>query len=257
MMINTMAPMPPVNRFANTPPAANSAHTSATSTGLALNSGPMRFGATIPVRNIRISPLLKALDFQGSLSTTVNQMKLIYACIIASRFGSAFQRMVRSPDHSGNEMRETAVRDPAGFMLWIFGIPLLIRAFLNFLPKRHREALVHRVQPDIGNAKGIMAQFRHWNQRLNPLARWSIPTREVTEDWMHQALETLERAGHGKDGSAYHTLLKRYMQGPIRWRNFATGLGMLATIILLGLGVMYFNIRTTQRKNAAMNASGA
>lgn len=210
-------------------------------------ASPLRFGA-----GFQVNRLLKALDFQELATTSVKQVMLIYAAIIFSRFLSAIQRMRQDPLHRTNEIKETAARDPLGFTLWIFGIPVLQRLFLKsnpLIPKHYRQALVEIA--DAGQStQGVMGKLRWLNRKFNPL-RWSIPSREQVSNYMHYSLEKLEQAGFGK-GSADYTKLHDYFEkGLLRYRNLATLLGWGVTIAMLGVGVMFFNIHSTRKRNAA------
>jgi hypothetical protein len=218
---------------------------------------PLQFGfrPAIPAKTTA-SRLLRALDFHELAATTVPQVMVIYAGIILSRFLSAIQRMREDPQHRTNEIRETATRDPLGYALWIFGIPLLQRVFLRFcIPQKYREALTDAsMAPE--STQGLRGKLRWLNRKLNPL-RWSIPSREQVDNQMRYALEKIRKAGFAEGSVEFQKVHHFYEKGMLRWRNMATLLGWTVTIGLLGVGVMLFNIQATRKRNAQQMKAAA
>jgi hypothetical protein len=215
-----------------------------------LAASAVKFGLS-PAMSAKVTAnrFIRSLDFHQLALTTVPQVMVIYAGIILSRFLSAIQRMREDPQHRTSEIRETATRDPLGYALWIFGIPLLQRAFLRFgIPKKYREALTDASKiPE--STQGLRGKLRWLNRKLNPLS-WTIPSREQVDNQMRYALEKARKAGFSEGGAEFRAVRHFYEKGMLRWRNMATLLGWTVTIGLLGVGVMIFNIRATQRRNA-------
>ncbi|HEY9686336.1 MAG TPA: hypothetical protein V6C52_05110 [Coleofasciculaceae cyanobacterium] len=218
---------------------------------------PLQFGfRPVAPAKIAANRLIRFLDFHELAATTVPQVMVIYAGIILSRFLSAIQRMREDPQHRTNEIRETATRDPLGYALWIFGIPLLQRVFLRFcIPKKYRESLTDAsMAPE--STQGLRGKLRWLNRKLNPL-RWSIPSREQVDNQMRYALEKIKKAGFGEGSAEFQKVHHFYEKGMLRWRNMATLLGWTVTIGLLGVGVMLFNIQATRKRNAQQMKSAA
>ena len=67
---------------------------------------------------------------------------------------------------------------------------------------------------------------------------------------MHLALQSLEKAGLGKNHPAYLQTRADYLR-LVKHRNFATALGLGSTILLLGVGINLLNFYLTRKNMAA------
>ena len=189
---------------------------------------------------------LKALDFAELGATTVNQIKVIYGMVILSRLAAASTR-------SKNEVRELATLGIPGYLTWLFGTPMLQRVYLRYVaPKEFRDALI---QPLAAPAKdaNILAKLKY---KL-PLYRYEIPTSQQIKDRAAQALAKLEKAGHGPETELYTKTAAWFKNGPLKYRYFATGLGWVTTIALLGIGLPLLNIMITRKNVAQAKAAAA
>lgn len=199
----------------------------------------------------RAGRFLKALDFQELGTSNLNQIKVVYGLCILSRLYNAAKR-------SKNEVREVLTRDSLGFAFWFFATPILQRLFLaKCVPAQYRSALIQQAPPatraqnwsELQKLPTLKEKLRFINGRLNPLARWTIPSSHQVKDQMAQALSTLERAGH-KPGSDAFLKLENYYKQLVKYRNLSTGVGWAMTIGLLGIGINMYNIYLTKKKVA-------
>jgi hypothetical protein len=76
---------------------------------------------------------------------------------------------------------------------------------------------------------------------LGVLLNWDIPTSQQVHE---QMLHTLSEM---KEGTKAHKATQEFYERLLSYRNTATGLGMLTTITLLGIGINFLNIHITRR----------
>jgi hypothetical protein len=186
---------------------------------------------------------LNYVDFRELGSPHLDQIKIIYTCCILWRLVAANERRKATPTKSWNEIRESMFRDFVGFMFWFFGTPTLQRAFLGLTTSPEiRTSLIQHNQE-----KGSPLR------KFNPLYNWDIPTSEQVKEQMEQALAALEKKGCSRTEPAYQATEKFYGQ-LTKARNLATGVGMLTTIALLGVGINLLNIHLTRKDMARRKA---
>ena len=196
------------------------------------------------MRNVSINRLIKTIDFKEMGISTIPQMMTIYAFCLMSRMYNASRR-------SKNELREQVTRDSMGYSFWFFGAHILQRVFLKFFaPHPYQQALLEiKKAPAEGkflelNTKQKL-QMLNWH--INPLARFTLPSsKQVREQW-ELARHQIEQAGFHA-GSLEFNQVQDYYKNLIKWRQFATGLGHLATIGLIGIGINLYNIHITRKK---------
>lgn len=189
--------------------------------------------------------LMDHFDFQGLGVSHVNQVQLVYLTCVSWRLLAANERRKQSPTKSWNEIRESVMRDSLGMTFWFFATPILQRLFLQGVSRKNPalgQALVQE-NPDVRKAPGVMGTLK----RLSPLTRLNIPTSEQVKDQMEQALHALKAKGVGKTDTAY-LKTERFYKDLLKYRNFATALGLGTTIALLGVGINALNFYLT-RKN--------
>lgn len=215
---------------------------------------PVRHHGSLPANQPKFSSLsmngmgkrlLNQVDFKEMGAPNLNQIKIIYTCCILWRLIAANERRKASPSKSWNEIRESMLRDFVGFMFWFFATPMLQRGYLGATTSPEiRNALIQRNQD-----KG------HFLRKFNPLYNWDIPSSEQVRDQAEQALAALRKQGIQHTDDAYKTTEAFYGQ-LTKARNLATGVGLVTTILLLGIGINLFNIHLT-RKNVARRQAEA
>lgn len=202
-----------------------------------------RFTATEPNTPKKLAPringALKHLDFREQGLSHVAQIQLVYAACILWRLTAANQRRKASPTQSWNEVRESLLRDSVGFTFWFFGTPTLQRLYLKLIPKDYQKALI---QTNPLNKQGAWQQLKQWN----PISRYTIPTSEQIKDMKAQAISRMEEARLKKSDEAFQKI-EAYYKTLMTHRNVASGIGLLSTIGLLGIGINYLNVYLTNR----------
>lgn len=218
---------------------------------VALNSpqfGSLLTTSSLAMQRAPISNRLKSFDFQNLAVATINQIQVIYGMCLLSRTYNSWKR-------SPNELRETITRDSMGYTFWFFGTPILQRLFLKaFAPPNYKDALLEiKKTPISKNPTGLNIQHKlsSINQKINPLAHFSLPTTRQVKNQMQHALLRIEQSGY-KEGSPEFTKIENYYKNLVKWRNFATGLGYIVTIGLIGIGINLYNIHMTRKKNAKL-----
>lgn len=204
-----------------------------------------RFGHAAPTPSHRptvpaISKVLRYFDFRDLGFSHVGQIQLVYAGCILWRLVAANERRKASPSKSWNEIRESALRDSVGYAFWFFGTPTLQRLYLKLFPSKELENAL--IQPTRNNESGLWATLKKWN----PISGYAIPTSEQVRDMKAQALARLAKAKL-ENGSSDFQRVEKYYKQLLHHRNLATGVGLLSTIGLLGLGINYFNFYLTQK----------
>jgi hypothetical protein len=140
-----------------------------------------------------------------------------------------------------------------GFAFWFFVTPMLQRVFLKFCaPAKYKKALLEvKQKPASDNFANLSlkqkAQVINWH--VNPLERYSLPSSKQVKEQMHLALEKMEKGGYGNTSKEF-LHIQNYYKDLVKWRNYATGLGYLVTIGLLGIGINLYNIHVTKKKMA-------
>jgi hypothetical protein len=186
-----------------------------------------------------LSGALKHFDFRDPGVSHMSQIQLVYAICILWRLVAANQRRKASPTQSWNEIRESLLRDSVGYAFWFFGTPTLQRLYLKLIPKDYQKALIHTNPP---NNQGAWQQLKQWN----PISRFAVPTSEQIKDMKAQAINHMEEAGLEKSDEAFQKI-EAYYKTLMTHRNVATGIGLLSTIGLLGIGINYLNFYLTNR----------
>lgn len=215
-------------------------------------SYPPRFGGVLNplmvahqlpgMQRAGIGNALKQFDFKELGIATIPQIMLIYGMCILSRMYNAWVR-------SKNEFREEVVRDSMGFSFWFFGTPIIQRAFLKLCaPAPYRQALLEINPKPLGRFSSLplKEKARALNWYLNPLARYSLPSTKQVQEQEKLALEKMEKAGYTTHSGEF-AHVRDYYKNLVKWRNFATGLGYLVTIGLIGIGINLYNIHITKK----------
>lgn len=201
----------------------------------------------------KIGKHLKHFDFREVGASPVNQIQLIYAACILWRLLAANERRKASPTKSWNEIRESALRDSVGYAFWFFGTPTLQRLYLATVPKEYQKALIQESPGRV--AKSPANGWQHMKEMMrkwNPITGYAIPTSEQVKDLKAQAINDLKAL---KLPTSHENFQKvdNYYKKLLTHRNMATGIGLLSTIGLLGIGINYLNFYLT-RKNMERRA---
>lgn len=205
---------------------------------LARFSGPE---AASPLKQLRpkISNALKYFDFREVGFSHVGQIQLVYAACILWRLAAANERRKASQTQSWNEIRESALRDSVGYAFWFFGTPTLQRLYLKLIPDEYGKALIRTNE---NNKSGPWQQIKKWN----PISGYAIPTSEQVKDMKAQALARLKETSIEKSDEGFQRV-EAYYTKLMGHRNMATGIGLISTIGLLGIGINYLNFYLTRR----------
>lgn len=218
-----------------------------------------RFGAVIPqsamegfarqlpgMKQISVPRFLKTFDFKDIGMVTIPQMMLIYGLCLLSRSFNAARR-------SKNELREQVTRDSMGYAFWFFVTPILQRLFLKVCaPKQYAQALLELTPKPVADSLTNStfkqkAQLLNW--RFNPLKRFSLPSAKQVNEQMKLGLYKIKQASYSPE-SAEFAHIQNYYKNLVKWRNFATGLGIAVTVGLMGVGINLYNIHITRKKMA-------
>ncbi|MEB3245997.1 MAG: hypothetical protein VKJ06_08455 [Vampirovibrionales bacterium] len=202
------------------------------------------------VAHVPLGNALKAIDFAQPAYTPLLQNQVIYATTIGARIHAASLR-------SGNEMRETAVRDCTGYLFWYFASDIILRAYLKkALPKSMQPALLkERPKPNGGFAELM------W--KLNPTARYEVPTSHQVQARHKLTLERLEQK-LGKGSEAFkkaEPVVEQYFKELLQHRYAARALGIAFAIGILSVGIQALNMFLTHEnvvsgKTGRLNATG-
>jgi hypothetical protein len=185
--------------------------------------------------------LLNRLDYRDFGSSSISQIQLIYAGCIGWRLVAANQRRKESPTKSWNEVRENALRDSMGYLFWFFATPILQRGILAYVTKKYDPSIgnsLYQINQDVANGKGVMGKLKAWN----PLYRVNIPTSDQVKNQKKQAL------AHLTEGTEAYKKAETFYNKLSKYRNIATGLGLINTILLIGILINLLNFYLT-RKN--------
>lgn len=187
-----------------------------------------RFGLKAP-------GLLKLADFHTLGSSTVLQNMWLYAFCIGSRIYYS---------RSNNERMETVRQDTFGWYNWFMGTPLVQTGLvaglglLPMVPKNAKDLMLHRLHPNDNPLKKLGGAL------LNPTKFWLIATDTQLEQRKYQILSAMQGKASSK---AIQAMTKRFttsqVLGAVTW-----GLGLLYTLSVLGIGLIWWNIHKT-RKN--------
>ncbi len=204
----------------------------------------VQFGSAAPtgLKQVppKISKALQYFDFRDLGFSHVGQIQLVYAGCILWRLIAANERRKASPSQSWNEIRESALRDSVGYAFWFFGTPTLQRLYLKVFPSKEMEKAL--IQPTRNNETGAWATLKKWN----PISGYAIPTSEQVRDMKTQAIARLKTAEIEKSSENFQRV-EKYYKRLLHHRNIATGMGLLSTIGLLGIGINYLNFYLTQK----------
>lgn len=215
-------------------------------------NAPVQFGSAAPtgLKQVppKISKALQYFDFRDLGFSHVGQIQLVYAGCILWRLIAANERRKASPSQSWNEIRESALRDSVGYAFWFFGTPTLQRLYLKVFPPKEMEKAL--IQPTRNQETGLWATIKKWN----PISGYAIPTSEQVRDMKTQAIARLEDASIEKSSGNFQRV-EKYYKKLLHHRNMATGMGLLSTIGLLGIGINYLNFYLTQKNVRAREMS--
>lgn len=204
----------------------------------------VQFGSTVPPslkqKPPAIGKALRYFDFRDLGFSHVGQIQLVYAGCILWRLIAANERRKASPSQSWNEIRESALRDSVGYAFWFFGTPTLQRLYLKVFPSQEMEKAL--IQPTRNQETGLWATVKKWN----PISGYAIPTSEQVRDMKNQAITRLGTASIDKSSENFQRV-EKYYKRLLHHRNIATGMGLLSTIGLLGIGINYLNFYLTQK----------
>lgn len=192
-----------------------------------------------------ISRMLKHFDFTDIGNSHVKQIQLVYASCILWRLVAANERRKASPTQSYNEIRESILRDSVGYAFWFFGTPMLQRLYLASIPQEYGKALIMK-NPADSKAKGIWQQAKAKVKAWNPISGYAVPSSEQVKDLRTQALQSLKGTGIQSSKEAYQRV-EGFYNKLVLHRNMATGIGLVSTILLLGIGINYLNFYLTQK----------
>jgi len=204
------------------------------------NQAP-HFGGPVNSGLSTYQKLLHKMDFRSFGTSYLNQIQVIYAGCIGWRLVAANERRKDSPTKSWNEVRENALRDSMGYLFWFFATPMLQRGILSYVTKKHNPAIgnsLYEVNKEVANGKGFIGRLKAWN----PLYRVDIPSSEQVKNQKEQALQ------HLRSGTEAYQKTEAYFNKLSKYRNVATGLGLINTILLIGIGINLLNFYLT-RKN--------
>ncbi len=212
------------------------------------NKAPIRFGAADPSPTLapRVNKFLKHFDFRDLGVSHVNQIQIVYAACILWRLVAANERRKASPTQSWNEIRESLLRDSIGYAFWFFGVPLLQRLYLAFIPKDIKPMLMKAKPVPQEQLQTKWGRFKNLTRLWNPLSAYDIPTSEQVKDMKTQALEMLRKADIPASTEAFQKVEAQFKR-VLQHRNLATGVGLTSTILLLGIGINYLNFYLTQK----------
>ncbi len=215
---------------------------------------PVRFrGAGTFAPRSSTSAFLRTFDFDELGRSTVKQNMLLYAGVILSRLGAS---AVRGQEiDSYNEVREHAVRDLFGWLFWFLAVDPIKRTYLRFAPEEYRDLLVHNpYQEPLKSREGL---WTSWKERVKKEASFifkgGMPTAEQLDNRKTQMMKKVREAAGGWGDEAVKVAegdVEKVFHKLTRFRSFASGIGIVLAIALLGVGIPLINILTTQ-KNVA------
>jgi hypothetical protein len=229
------------SRFRSDAPAPAAQHSVTTPTPRAAaippnSAAPLKLKQTPPA----IGKALRYFDFRDLGFSQVGQIQLVYAGCILWRLIAANERRKASPSQSWNEIRESALRDSVGYAFWFFGTPTLQRLYLKVFPPQEMEKAL--IQPTRNQETGLWATVKKWN----PISGYAIPSSEQVRDMKTQAIDRLKTASIDNSSENFQRV-EKYYKKLLHHRNMATGVGLLSTIGLLGIGINYLNFYLTQK----------
>lgn len=198
-----------------------------------------------------ISRMLKHFDFTDIGNSHVKQIQLVYAGCILWRIVAANERRKASPTQSYNEIRESILRDSVGYAFWFFGTPMLQRLYLASIPQEYGKALMMK-NPADSKAKGLWQQAKTKIKAWNPISGYAVPSSQQVKDLRTQALQSLKGTGIQSSEEAYQRV-EHFYNKLVLHRNMATGIGLISTILLLGIGINYLNFYLTQKNMEQRN----
>ena len=207
---------------------------------------------------LSLNPLLRTTiytnDFEQLGLSALNQNKVNYASVIASRVDEGHRR-------SKNEWKEHLLRDSLGFASWFYTTDMVKRQYLlavsQLLNKDdfdglmiYKKAAPEKLPPTAPLHHRIGNAFQQLNWRINPTAKWDIPSTEQLLERSEQLLAHLAET-QGKEIAEHATPnVKRIFKTAWLHRSLASGLGMVIGAIFLGLLVPKLNIILTRKRNA-------
>lgn len=172
-----------------------------------------------------------------------NQLHLTYPAIILWRVLAANKRRKESSTKDWNEVREILVRDPVGLAFWILTCPIVQRMYIARQGQATKESLL--------NAKKLPEKgLSHFLAKINPIARYGLPSNQQVQDYKLLALDELRASGIQKTSAAYKTMESFYSHLEKK-RNIASLLSLVLSIVTLGFGINMINFYLTH-KNVAL-----
>lgn len=205
----------------------------------------------------RFSKLLKAFDLEDVKEWVAEKLlmaQVVYGTCISSRI--AFSR-------SGNERRETALRDSLGFICWFFATPLMQRLFLRLAPSKEISNTLIAQTPKPKDTGSLLGKLKLLSWHINPLSKWRISGTQQLKDLEQQAMAALERGAEDLPKTEAlleklkqaREILNKHYKSAIRWRNLATLLGIGVTAAGLGIGINVLNMKMTAERVAKERAA--
>ena len=208
-------------------------------------SGPGFSGALNNSVRSGYKSFMDHMDFHTLGNSSFHQVQFAYGACILWRVLAANDRRKDSPTKSWNEVRENAFRDSLGASFWFFATPILQRGILLYLAKQHAPHLgnaLFKVNQDVLQGKGFWGKLKAWN----PLYRIDIPSSEQVKNQRDQAIRQLKEAGMKESDAAFQATEKLFGK-MLKYRNIATGLGLLNTIALIGICINLLNFYLTNK----------
>ncbi len=222
---------------------------------IAIAAPSPRFSGKEKMIVLPVKSFLESLDFTKLGIAPVKQTGLVFSALIGWRLLAANDRRLHSESKRWNELRENLMRDLLGFGFWFLGVPVIQRLYLAAVAQKNpalKNVLIQNVQQLKSKQTGnIFQQAKHWIGANNPIDNRYIPSTQQVADQKVQMLAELKKADIGSEHAVYQQT-ERYFQQLTKHRNFATAIGLGATIVSLGVGINLLNFYLT-RKNVVKN----
>ncbi len=218
---------------------------------------PVRFRGAVAPR-ASANAFLRTFDFNELGRSTVKQNMFLYGGVILSRLIAS---AVRGHEiDSYNEVREHALRDLLGWTFWFMAVDPIKRTYLRcFAPKQYRNALVSN--PYKAPAKPPETLWGQFAERVKKecsfIFKGGMPTAQQLDNRMTQMLKRAREASKELGDEAVKLAeddVKKSFNKLARFRSFASGVGIVSAIGLLGIGIPLINIITTRRNVAEREA---
>ena len=217
-------------------------HITLPNAGLANQAPGVRFGNAAGVS--AIPGWLNALDYQSLGSSLLMHSFLIYTVQNVGRAIAAGHR-------SFNEVREAVTRDSLGAFFWFFAGGLTQMGVVNFMaPKVAIDLLLVKNTKPAGKLQQML-----W--KWIPSQTFSFATSKQMKHRATQMETALAKSGMKGNAltTAKESIENVLLHGGRKWRSLANGVGIVNTILLLGIGIPLYNIYLT-RHNVSQGKVG-